>query len=123
MEGVDDGRDPRRARGQPPQQAGLRRVGVDDLRPPGAHQAHEAEEGDEVAQRRDLASEAGHRLTVDALLRRERQQVALPRRLAPDDEPRVVAEWTKTVAQEDHVEGRTPDVQAGEQPEHTHPPR
>ena len=65
----------------------------------------------------DLAAEPDHRLADHVLLGREREHVALARRFPPHDEPRLVAERAKSRAQEDHVEGRTPDVQAREDPE------
>ena len=95
----------------------LRGVRVDDGRPPRAHEAREAHERAQVRKRRDLAAEPGHRLAGHVLLRREREHVALARRLRAHDQPRLVAQGTKTGAQEDHVNRRTPDVQAGEDPE------
>src|SRR5438445_2151453 len=55
---VDDGRHPGQPRRQPPDEARLGRVGVDDRRPPRAYHAPEVDERGHVA-RPDLAAERG----------------------------------------------------------------
>ena len=121
VEGVNHGGNARRPRGEPADEPRLGGVRVDDVRPPRAHEAVKPHERAQVRKRRDLATEPGHRLTSHVLLRREREHVALARRLRSHDQPRLVAQGTKTGAQEDHVNRRTPDVQAGEDPQNAQP--
>lgn len=117
---VHDDWDPRGASRKTAEEPGLCSVRMDDGRPPGTEGAMESKERTEVGQRRDLASEPGQPLTCHALLRREIEHVAFPRRLPPNDEARLVAQRLETGAQENHVHRRSPDVQAGEDAYYTY---
>ncbi len=117
---VHDRRHAGEARGHAAEHPRLRRVRVDDRRPPLAHQAAQPKERAHVGERGDLAAEAGERLAVDLLLARERAHVALAARLAADDEARLVTALAEVRAQQDHVDGRAPDVEPGEDPQHAH---
>ena len=119
---VHDRRHPREARGDAAEHSRLGRVRVDDRGTPLAHDAAQAKERAHVGERGDLAAEAGERLAVDLLLAREAAHVALAARLGADDETRLVAALAEVRAQQDHVDGRTPYVEPGEDPQHAHLP-
>ena len=119
---VHDRRHPREARGDAAEHSRLGRVRVDDRGTPLAHDAAQAKESAHVGERGDLAAEAGERLAVDLLLAREAAHVALAARLGADDEARLVAALAEVRAQQDHVDGRTPYVEPGEDPQHAHLP-
>jgi hypothetical protein len=119
---VHDRRHPGEARGHATQQTRLRGVCVNDRRPPLTHQAAETEERPNVGERGDFAAEAGERLALDALLTGEAAHVALALRLCADDEAGLVTSLAQVGAQQDHVDGRPPHVEPGEDAQDTHLP-
>ena len=100
VERVDDDRRPRvggEKRRDAADRSGLRRVRMQDRRPLAPDQLRQSDDRDDVAHRRDVATEARQPLDLDAELVRDELHRVLAAREAPGDERRVVAALAEPV--------------------------
>ena len=117
--GVDDDRHAAQRRRDPAERAGLRRVGVDDVRPERPHQPDQPPEGRPVPPPFDLPAERGQRHEPLRLGAVQRQVVALGVADLSGDQARVVARGIQPLVEEQRMEGRPADVHARNDAEHT----
>ena len=117
----DDGHAAQRGR-DPADRAGLRRVGMDDVRAKRTDEPDQRPERRPVTPAADIAPERGQR---DHVLRRaavEREVVPL---FVPDpsrDQARLVPLGVQSLCEQHRVERRPADVQAGDDPQHADAP-
>lgn len=121
VEGVHANRDAGEDRCQPPEHPGLGGVRVDQVRPLRAQQSDEVGERAQVPPHAQLAAE---RREADEAIEREiaeREIVALGRVGHARHEATVVALGIEALRQQDGVQRRPADVQAGDDPEDPNP--
>ena len=117
VEGVDDDRRPRRSGGESRcagERAGLRRVGVEDVRTLLAHDRREPPDRLRVVQRRDLALDLGDVHDGDAQPLGDERHRVLSARERPRDERRVVATGLQPGREVRDVNRRPAHVQASD---------
>jgi len=103
---------------QPAHRARLGRVRVDDGRAPTAKQAVERPQSPQVAPQVDLASQVGDDQRLHSFGRRQIAHIALVCSLHAGDQQRLKARRVQSRRQQDGVDGRSADVQAGDHPRH-----